>query len=72
MRNGICGGMFGADRGDARVGSLASFGECVVTRIEVFALLRRVSVWSHYSRMVAEDHTLSLFCKRSFLLGSLP
>lgn len=38
--------VFGADAGDTCVGGLASFGECIVTRIEILAfLVGCVSIW---------------------------
>ncbi len=39
MRDVFCLGVFGADGGDTRVGGFAGFGEGVVARVEVFALL---------------------------------
>ena len=41
VRDGVCGGVLGADVGHARVGSFAGFGESVVARVEVFAFLAK-------------------------------
>jgi hypothetical protein len=43
VRNGVCGGVLGANVGHARVRGFAGFREGVVTGIEIFAFLLRVS-----------------------------
>ena len=66
-----------ADGGDADVGGFAGFGEGVVAGVEVFTLLtlmEREGESQLQNGRVAKrtGFTLSLFCRRSFLLGSLP
>jgi hypothetical protein len=65
-------GVLAADLGDASVRSLAGLGEGIVAAVEVLALLRCVVsvVCGGSGRGV--QLTLSLFCSRSFLFGSLP
>ena len=70
--------MFDADAGDAHVACLAGFAEGVVAAVEVFALLALfVCACELCDRGKAERWeervcTLSLFCSRFFLSGSLP
>ena len=76
MRDLLGVGVLAADLGDASVRGLAGLGEGVVAAVEVLALLR--CVWSARLRGgaavagVQRRLTLSLFCSRSFLFGSLP
>lgn len=70
MRDIVCVRVFSANACHTSVRCFAGFRQGIVAAVEVFAFLRR-SV-----RVLREDrivrHTLSLFCRRSFLLGSLP
>ena len=76
MRDLLGVGVLAADLGDANVAGLAGLGKGVVAAVEVLALLR--CVWSARLRGgaavagVQRRLTLSLFCSRSFLFGSLP
>ena len=70
-------GVFGADGCHAGVGGFTSFGEGVVAGVEVFSFLKSdaisgMSLGFPRARGVGGKSTFSLFCRRSFLLGSLP
>jgi hypothetical protein len=67
-------GVLAADLGDASVRSLAGLGEGIVAAVEVLALLWCVVsvVRGGAGRGVQLQLTLSLFCSKSFLFGSLP
>lgn len=65
-------GVLAADLGDAGVAGLAGFGEGVVAAVEVLALLRCVVSLVRGGSGRGGQLTLSLFCSRSFLFGSLP
>ena len=65
-------GVLAADLGDASVESLAGLGEGIVAAVEVLALLRCVVSLVRGGSGRGGQLTLSLFCSRSFLFGSLP
>ena len=58
-----------ADSGNADIASFASLGERVVSRVKVLAFLEGFS-YLRVSRVVLP--TFSLFCSKSFLLGTFP
>ena len=67
--------MLGADRGDAAFGGFAGFGESIITGVEIFAFLEwkvRRSCDERGEYFKGRKFTLSLFWRRSFLLGSFP
>jgi hypothetical protein len=74
--DGVWRGVFDADAGDAYVACFAGFAEGVVAAVEVFALLTLLLfcmlVDCGGDRERGGASTLSLFCSRFFLSGSLP
>lgn len=73
MRYVLWKGVLATDRSNTSFRSFASFGEGVVPGIEILALLTTVSMMGRLLTDKPEESlTLSLFCRRSFLLGSLP
>lgn len=76
MGDGVWRGVFDADAGDAYVACFAGFAEGVVAAVEVFALLTLLlcvsGLW--WGQRIEGNGvvTLSLFCSRFFLSGSLP
>lgn len=65
-------GVLATNLGDTDVTSFASLGEGVVAAVEVLALLRCVVSLVRGGSGRGGQLTLSLFCSRSFLFGSLP
>jgi hypothetical protein len=66
-------GVLAADLGDANISCLAGFRKSIVAAVEVLALLVfRLASEIQCKASCGIERTLSLFCSRSFLLGSLP
>lgn len=63
-------GMFSADGSDTCVGGFSCFGESIIARVKIFPFLGYM--FSMVDALGEDCVTFSLFCRRSFLLGSFP